>query len=551
MAILTSGAGSLKLSVPKGSSLIIRNLSGTETVTGSGSAREDATAFLGAGAYVYGPQAAEVQVTISTTGTLDYSVVAGDPTPATPDVYVTRNPATGAPTGIVDGTGTTVAAGGGGTSALLADLSRTGLSVDTGAATVATGPSTTEQQATELAALSTALPKSIDYRGSDQQTLVGQTMTMVGRFIGWANASAGVACNAYLSYSGGDPVAFFADGFCEAIFDSDDFALVFSRPGATVGAPAAQTWIKVDGKLVSANWTNTPNVTVAQTAVSWVRITRSSRRPVRVTWGANCWLREIRLKNYWDTVKPLNGASRLLGFGDSFDGNFQNSGETVLVPYSAALGAASAHTQSRNLITTYPYMSNVLGLDTPVVSAYAGTGFFSTNTANGRTYLSYLDRADNIPVLPDVVAIHLKASGNDLSSAAPGTFVSGKTAAEYQARVEATVESCKRIAPNAIIAISEIPRTDAFEARWTPSYIAPVTDLLKAACLRTGAKFLPAGPSAPDGYGMFTGNGRYNAKNNSGNSDLYIGWTGSDNHPNSNATAYMGAFLADLMAAAK
>lgn len=82
MAILTSGAGSLKLSVPQGASLVIRNLSGVETVIGSGSSREDASSFLGADSYVYGPQSADVVVTISTTGTLDYSVVVGDPTPS-------------------------------------------------------------------------------------------------------------------------------------------------------------------------------------------------------------------------------------------------------------------------------------------------------------------------------------------------------------------------------------------------------------------------------------------------------------------------------------
>lgn len=82
MAYMNSGSGSLKLAVSKGSSLIIRNMSGSETVTGSIALREDAYASLGAGAVVYGPQPSDCEVTISTTGTLDYQVVAGDPTPA-------------------------------------------------------------------------------------------------------------------------------------------------------------------------------------------------------------------------------------------------------------------------------------------------------------------------------------------------------------------------------------------------------------------------------------------------------------------------------------
>lgn len=40
MAYMNSGSGSLKLAVSKGSSLIIRNMSGSETVTGSIALRE-------------------------------------------------------------------------------------------------------------------------------------------------------------------------------------------------------------------------------------------------------------------------------------------------------------------------------------------------------------------------------------------------------------------------------------------------------------------------------------------------------------------------------
>jgi len=85
MTILTSASGARPLSLAKGETLIIRNYSGTEAVTGSTAAREDASSVLGAGAVVYGPQTVAATVTISTTGTLDHSSVMGDPLPAVPD----------------------------------------------------------------------------------------------------------------------------------------------------------------------------------------------------------------------------------------------------------------------------------------------------------------------------------------------------------------------------------------------------------------------------------------------------------------------------------
>ncbi len=78
---MNSGVGTLGLSVPKGATLVIRNYSGVETVTGSGATREDASAYLGAGTYSYGPQSAACNVQISTTGDLDYGIVFGDATP--------------------------------------------------------------------------------------------------------------------------------------------------------------------------------------------------------------------------------------------------------------------------------------------------------------------------------------------------------------------------------------------------------------------------------------------------------------------------------------
>lgn len=114
MPQLTSTQSSLILSVAKGNSLIVRNRSGVETVTGSSVAREDATAVLGSGAYVYGPQTSASTLTISTTGVCDYDIVAGDPTPATEPARVVRSAATGAPASLIDpATGQPVGAGGG------------------------------------------------------------------------------------------------------------------------------------------------------------------------------------------------------------------------------------------------------------------------------------------------------------------------------------------------------------------------------------------------------------------------------------------------------
>lgn len=114
MPTLANGSGALRINVPKGSSLIIRNQSGVETVTGSSAAREDATYALGSGAFVYGPQTASSDLSISTTGVLTYDIVAGDPTPASTPAQVARNASTGSPTGLIDpATGQPL--GGGGT----------------------------------------------------------------------------------------------------------------------------------------------------------------------------------------------------------------------------------------------------------------------------------------------------------------------------------------------------------------------------------------------------------------------------------------------------
>lgn len=114
MPTLANGSGALRINVPKGSSLIIRNQSGVETVTGSSAAREDAAYALGANAFVYGPQTASSDVSISTTGVLTYDIVAGDPTPASVPAAVSRSASTGQPSGLIDpATGQAVGSGGG------------------------------------------------------------------------------------------------------------------------------------------------------------------------------------------------------------------------------------------------------------------------------------------------------------------------------------------------------------------------------------------------------------------------------------------------------
>lgn len=79
MTILTSANGSLPLSLRKGETLVIRNYSGIETVTGSSADREEAVTSLGSGAVVYGPQAVDSSIVLRTSGQLDYSTVMGDP----------------------------------------------------------------------------------------------------------------------------------------------------------------------------------------------------------------------------------------------------------------------------------------------------------------------------------------------------------------------------------------------------------------------------------------------------------------------------------------
>jgi hypothetical protein len=69
----------LSYPVAAGCSLVIKDVSGTATVTGAGT-KEDASSSIGAGFSVYGPQTAGVTASITTTGQCEYQVVQGDAT---------------------------------------------------------------------------------------------------------------------------------------------------------------------------------------------------------------------------------------------------------------------------------------------------------------------------------------------------------------------------------------------------------------------------------------------------------------------------------------
>ena len=79
MPILSSGT-TYPLTIPAGNALVTIDLSGTSTVTGV--TREDASRWHGAGAKACNPVSTATAITISTTGKVDYRLVAGDATPS-------------------------------------------------------------------------------------------------------------------------------------------------------------------------------------------------------------------------------------------------------------------------------------------------------------------------------------------------------------------------------------------------------------------------------------------------------------------------------------
>ena len=94
MPILYTGT-TLPLAVAAGQSLVIKELTGTATVTGSVTAREDASSSIGAGFVVYGPQPSAVSLSMTTTGLCEWQIVNGDATSAKSALRVTPDPLTG------------------------------------------------------------------------------------------------------------------------------------------------------------------------------------------------------------------------------------------------------------------------------------------------------------------------------------------------------------------------------------------------------------------------------------------------------------------------
>lgn len=81
MPTLYSGT-TMPLSLSAGQTLKLKELTGTATATGSTAAREDASATIGAGFVVYGPQSSAASLSLTTTGICEWEVVNGDATPA-------------------------------------------------------------------------------------------------------------------------------------------------------------------------------------------------------------------------------------------------------------------------------------------------------------------------------------------------------------------------------------------------------------------------------------------------------------------------------------
>lgn len=81
MTMLYSSQGTIRFPIAVGQTLIVQNISGVETVSGSSASREDASARFGSGYFVYGPQSSAGTIQLSTTGQLDYQLVVGDATP--------------------------------------------------------------------------------------------------------------------------------------------------------------------------------------------------------------------------------------------------------------------------------------------------------------------------------------------------------------------------------------------------------------------------------------------------------------------------------------
>ncbi len=80
MPILQTGV-TLPVAISGGQTLVIKDLSGISTVTGSSAPREDASASIGAGFVVYGPHSGPATLSLTTTGICEWRIVSGDATP--------------------------------------------------------------------------------------------------------------------------------------------------------------------------------------------------------------------------------------------------------------------------------------------------------------------------------------------------------------------------------------------------------------------------------------------------------------------------------------
>lgn len=92
MTMLFSGQ-TIPLTLGAGQALVVKDMSGVSSISGASIPRESAASSIGEGFAVYGPVASSTSISLTTTGTTDYRVVSGDPTPRDPAVSAAFAPA--------------------------------------------------------------------------------------------------------------------------------------------------------------------------------------------------------------------------------------------------------------------------------------------------------------------------------------------------------------------------------------------------------------------------------------------------------------------------
>lgn len=98
MSLLITFSNPAAISLAAGQSLVVKDMSGSSSLSPTTIAREDASARIGAGFFVYGPVTADVSVMLTTTGQSFYNIVQGDPTPADrPVLFDPGNPPSSGP----------------------------------------------------------------------------------------------------------------------------------------------------------------------------------------------------------------------------------------------------------------------------------------------------------------------------------------------------------------------------------------------------------------------------------------------------------------------